>query len=231
MTEIINLESGSSTTRDNETSNHNKTKEEIYGDHISSDIVDDDDDEDNFVFPRNRRGYKPRNIINQKEKTAPTKNNANTNNQSVSSHRPKEANDLISNKRSRNKQIITGIADTNNSKYAAVPVTKRIWIHVSNFHKNLTTDDMLELLKDKYNKENFICYKIKPKHRAPTYSSFKIGADASLKEQLLNPSSWNRGITVTAFDFFRAARNKVKFERKEVDLTSPNRLESDTSET
>lgn len=116
-------------------------------------------------------------------------------------------------KRNSNKIKITGTAVAVNSKFEAVNIIKRTWIHVAGFHKDLEVNDMLELLEEKFSRNDFLCFKINPKHRSPQFSSFKIGADFTLKDQLLNPCLWNKGITISEFDFFRASRNKVQFQK------------------
>lgn len=63
---------------------------------------------------------------------------------------------MLSNKKSKNKQKIIGTAELSNTKYAAVAVTKRTWIHVSNFHKDLTADKILEFLQTKFNGKDFV---------------------------------------------------------------------------
>lgn len=63
---------------------------------------------------------------------------------------------MLSNKKSKNKQKIIGTAELSNTKYAAVAVTKRTWIHVSNFQKDLTADKILEFLQTKFNGKDFV---------------------------------------------------------------------------
>lgn len=123
-------------------------------------------------------------------------------------------NDPKSKNRNTNKQTVTGTAEVIDQKFAAVPIKKRTWIHASNFHKDLTSDDLAEFLRSKLNTDDFICQKIIPKHRSPTFSSFKIGADINLKQKLLDPTFWYQGISVTEFNFFRANRNGIQFEKQ-----------------
>lgn len=111
------------------------------------------------------------------------------------------------------RQTIKGTAPSDNDRFTAIPVTKRAWFHVANFHPDLGAEELTAYLNSKYHRDDFQCFKINPKHRTPRFSSFKVGGDVSLRDILLEPGSWNAGISVCKFDFFRAARNKLRFDR------------------
>lgn len=150
--------------------------------------------------------------IHELKKTDTTKANLTKNNNIDSSAKTQSTSHVAIDPRPikrNNKTKVIGTAVSDNTKFAAVNITKRTWIHVSGFHKDLEVHDIQELLENKFKRNDFLCFKINPKHKYPKFSSFKIGADLSLKEQLLNPSLWNKGIVISEFDFFRAARNKV----------------------
>lgn len=117
-------------------------------------------------------------------------------------------------KNNQKKQVIVGNAEPDEEKFSAVQVNKRTWIHVANFNRDITAEDLANYLNKKFQRNDFLCFKIKPKHKWPKFSSFKIGADISLEDVLLNPKSWAAGISVSKFDFFRAARNRILFEKR-----------------
>lgn len=54
-----------------------------------------------------------------------------------------------------------------------------------------------------------ILYKSILKHRSPTFSSFKIGADINLKDELLSPNLWSCDMSVSEFNFFEQAETKL----------------------
>lgn len=124
------------------------------------------------------------------------------------------ANNENSLKNNQKKQVIVGNAEPDEEKFSAVQVIKRTWIHVANFNREVTAEDLTNYLNKKFQRNDFLCFKIKPKHKWPKFSSFKIGADISLEDVLLNPKSWASGISVCKFDFFRAARNRILFEKR-----------------
>ena len=120
----------------------------------------------------------------------------------------------LNNKKDYGKKVIQGNATSDDNRFSAVKITKRTWIHVANFRLDLTAEELTKYLNKKFNRDDFLCFKIKPKHRWPKFSSFKIGGDIALEETLLNPNSWNAGLTVCKFDFFLASRNKLLFEKR-----------------
>lgn len=110
-------------------------------------------------------------------------------------------------------RVVVGTAAVDDERFSAVKVTKRCWFHLANFHRDVDADKLAEYLGNKYGRDDFVCYKIRPKYTRPKFSSFKVGADMSLEKTLLDPSSWNEGISVCKFDFFRAARNRLQYEK------------------
>ena len=153
----------------------------------------------------------PRNPHNQKESAESSGNKQNGGDLIQDDYRNRRK---INNKSEHSKQIIKCNAISEDIKFTAGKIIKRTWVHVANFQLDLTAEELTEYLNKKFHRDDFICFKIKPKHKSPKFSSFKIGADISLEETLLNPNSWNSGIAVCKFDFFLAARNKLLFERR-----------------
>lgn len=115
------------------------------------------------------------------------------------------------NKIQRKKDVVVGTLRVEDDKFKAIPKTKKIWIHAGRFHPNLTSEELLKYLKEKYNTQDIICEKIKNKYENPKLSSFKIGVDITLKEQMYDKCAWPEGVEISRFNFFRAQRNEVEY--------------------
>ena len=102
----------------------------------------------------------------------------------------------------RQRKSIVGTAPVDEASLRAVVTEKKAWFHVSRYPLDTTSIEVQEMLNKKFNRTDFTCDKIKTHHPSPTFSSFKIGTDYSLLEQLEDPSIWAKGIKVARFNFF-----------------------------
>ena len=110
----------------------------------------------------------------------------------------------------RQRRSITGTALVTNSSLMAVVPEKRAWFHVSRYPLTTTAAEVQEMLVKRFDRSDFVCEKITTGHPAPTFSSFKIGSDFSLMEQMQDPAVWAQGINISRYVFFRQPPNLKK---------------------
>lgn len=98
----------------------------------------------------------------------------------------------------RKNKISVGNDDTNNN-FAKLKVVSRLkWIFISNISSDVTSEDVISCLDEKY-KDQYICEK---KILAnPKIASFKLGVPEHMEQVLLSRTYWPRGTWVDKYNF------------------------------
>lgn len=76
---------------------------------------------------------------------------------------------------------------------------RNAWIYIGRVKPTVTVEKVQEFLQDKFPGKKFECEKLKS--RGDHYGSFKIGADFSLREKLMDESLWPSGVVFRRFRF------------------------------
>ncbi|CAH0553095.1 unnamed protein product [Brassicogethes aeneus] len=79
-----------------------------------------------------------------------------------------------------------------------VAASEKLWLYVSKYKTTYTIDELNKFLQGKFPSNSFICKQVK---NWGIYSSFRVAVDIELKENLLNPNFWPRGIEVSEYIF------------------------------
>lgn len=91
---------------------------------------------------------------------------------------------------------------------------RRIWIYVGRVKPQVTADDIINYLKLKCPGEDFTCEQLQSK--GPN-SSFKVGANFSMKETMMNDAFWPVGVIFRRFGFSGGS----KFKETAANFRSP----------
>lgn len=103
----------------------------------------------------------------------------------------------------RNKVVILGKAEGENTAFRAVQIKPKHWFHISRFPLDVTEDEVSEFIKQRFDLQDCFCVKLVPKKtNGITFSSFKIGIDADKGDDLMDPDKWPRGIALSRWHFF-----------------------------
>lgn len=102
----------------------------------------------------------------------------------------------------RNKKKVPSVIGTNNDETLIKAAPKKAWFFISRLRQDTTTEDLQKYLSHKFNGENLICTKI---NTTDTSSSFRVGANYNLKEQIEDPKFWPSGVQVRKYIFQRKA--------------------------
>lgn len=86
-------------------------------------------------------------------------------------------------------------------------IVKRAWIYVGKANKETTTEDGKNWLVKKFPGRNFLVSLLNM-HENAISSSFKVGADLDLLDQLNKGENWPSGLIIKPFKFFRYTQQK-----------------------
>ncbi|KAF5304160.1 hypothetical protein FQR65_LT08053 [Abscondita terminalis] len=104
------------------------------------------------------------------------------------------------------KKTIRGTANWGNDNFSAFP--SRVWLYVGRAKIDSNAEAISKYLVNKFPNQEFIVEKLDSKSQITC--SFKVGAEFSLKDDLLNPDVWPKGILVRRFNFFRSRSQEAK---------------------
>lgn len=94
--------------------------------------------------------------------------------------------------------------------FKAVPVNKKHWFHLSRLPPDMHEDTVKDYMKAKFDLTECICERVTPSYvENSTFSSFKVGIEASKSAEFLTPDMWPRGVAISRWRFSaRKSRNK-----------------------
>lgn len=81
---------------------------------------------------------------------------------------------------------------------------EKIWVYATKYRQSYTTDKMQKYLEAKFPDYEFSCTLYE--NKVTGTNSFRIAADAELRDDLFKPESWPRGVEISEY-FFRRRRN------------------------
>lgn len=110
----------------------------------------------------------------------------------------------------RRETGVTGTGD-NLAPFSGAP--KLAWIYVGRVSRNVEKDQIESHLKNHFPNENFIIEKL-PSRDDSRSSSFRVGANMALVENLYSPENWPIGVVVRRFRFFLGGRKSGKQEHQ-----------------
>ena len=112
--------------------------------------------------------------------------------------RPKKKEPQVTNQVQNKHKTIRGCNESDT--FSAV--VSRAWVYVDRARKTTTCDEVRKFLEGKYNDQNFVVEAL-PSNENAISASFKVGATASLLDELYKPENWPHNILVKRFKFFR----------------------------
>lgn len=101
--------------------------------------------------------------------------------------------------KSRNQKECTIQGSSEEQNEIAV-ADRKLWIYVGKLHANTTPEKLSQFLNKKF-PNNF--FDVNPLRSGSTSTSFRVGADFSLKDKLYAEETWPKGVLVKRFKFFR----------------------------
>lgn len=96
-------------------------------------------------------------------------------------------------------------AEGDGGSFAAV--ARRLWLYVGRVQPLVTAVQIESYLKNKFKCQNFVVTQL-PTHENALSRSFRVGADISLKNVLMDPKAWPKGVAIKPFRFFRDRSKK-----------------------
>lgn len=115
-------------------------------------------------------------------------------------------------KESEKKQIVWGEAEdaktvSANAKDTFAAATRRAWLYVGRVKKGTSASQISKYLEEKFENHTFIVEPLNV-HKDALSTSFKIGADLTLLDELNKPTTWPKGVAIKKFMFFRPKQTK-----------------------
>lgn len=98
----------------------------------------------------------------------------------------------------RRATTLKGTASWGEDNFSAGP--QKAWLHIGRAKPEATADDIASYLKKRFPLKHFTVEKLETNNKL---SSFKVGSDFDLLNNLNDPGLWPSGITVRRFNFFR----------------------------
>lgn len=105
--------------------------------------------------------------------------------------------------RAKQKQnVVIGNAEKDSCPFEAVEIRKKRWFYVSRLPLTIDEEGLKQFIVQRFRMNDCICEKIVPRRvKHVTYNTFKVGIDGDGGEDLMNPNSWPKGITLAPWLF------------------------------